>query len=142
MKLRLRGLEAGRGEGARGRGEDEAGGGLQLVLQRGGFGRPARQRRSVRSGGVDGLQIVVGKQVERAEDLVVLEVEGASGLEVAAEGDHAGGLDVLLGGPDVAELLVVVGSSGARLSPGAAAGVVLLRVVHVDVVVRSAVVEV
>lgn len=86
--------------------------------------------------------IVVSKQVERAEDLVVLQVERAGGLEVAAEGDDVGSFDGLLRSPDVAELLVVVGGSRARLSPGAAAGVVLLRVVHVDVVVGSAVVEV
>lgn len=142
VELRLRRLEVGGSEGVGCRGEDEAGGRLELVLQRRRVGRSARQRRSVRTGGVDGLQIVVSKQVERAEDLVVLQVERAGGLEVAAEGDDVGSFDGLLRGPDVAELLVVVGGSRARLSPGAAAGVVLLRVVHVHVVVGSAVVEV
>ena len=53
--------------------------------------------------------IILGEQVERAEHLVVLEIEGASGLEVTTEGEHGGRLDVeFLGGADLAELLVVL----------------------------------
>lgn len=57
VELRLRRLEVGGSEGVGCRGEDEAGGRLELVLQRRRVGRSARQRRSVRTGGVDGLQL-------------------------------------------------------------------------------------
>jgi hypothetical protein len=43
--------------------------------------------------GVRVTYIVFGQQVERAEHLVVLELEGASGLELSAEVLLNGGLD-------------------------------------------------
>lgn len=53
--------------------------------------------------------IILGEQMERAEELVVLEIERAGGLEVPLEGGDVRGLDdELLGRPYLAELLVVV----------------------------------
>jgi len=45
---------------------------------------------------VDGLEIILSEQVERAEHLVVLNVERPCGLEVALEGEHGRWLDVEL----------------------------------------------
>jgi hypothetical protein len=60
---------------------------------------------------VNRLKIILSEQVERAEDLVVLDVERPRGLEVALERNNARGLyDELLGRPYLAELLVVLRS--------------------------------
>jgi hypothetical protein len=51
--------------------------------------------------------IILSEQVERAEHLVVLDVERAGGLEVTLEGNGRRRLDVeLLGGADLAKLLL------------------------------------
>ena len=53
--------------------------------------------------------IILGEEVEGAEHLVVLEIEGAGSLEIALEGGDGDGLyDELLGGARLTELLVVV----------------------------------
>ena len=62
--------------------------------------------------------IILGEQVEWTEELVVLEIEGPGGLEVAAESDEGGGLyDELLGGADLAVVLVVLGLGGSGGPP-------------------------
>lgn len=72
------------------------------------------------------MQIILGEQVEGAEHLVVLNVEGPGGLEVALEGDQVGGLDVeLLGGAHLAELLVVLLGGHPGRPPRPAAVVVV-----------------
>lgn len=136
--------EARGGEGVGGSGQDEAWRGLELLLERGRFGRAARERRSVRAGRVDGLQIVVGQKMEGTKELVVVEVKGTSSLEVATEGSDAWGLDGLLGSAGSPEVLVVVvGGSRPGSSPRATGGVLVLRVVHVGGgMLGSAVVEV
>lgn len=72
--------------------------------------------------------IILGKQVERAEHLVVLDVEGPCSLKVALEGKHRGRLDVeLLRRAHLAELLLVL----LRRDPGRpprSAAVVVVRV--------------
>ena len=84
---RITRLVASRGVGIRCRRQDERRGRLKLMLERRLFGRAARQGRAVGARGVYGLKIILGEQVERAEELVVFEVEGASSLKVAAEGN-------------------------------------------------------
>lgn len=61
------------------------------------------------------MKIVLGEQVEGAEELVVLEIERPGGLEVATESEERRLLDYeLFGGPYLAELLVVL----RRRDPG------------------------
>jgi hypothetical protein len=72
--------------------------------------------------------IILSEQMERAEHLVVLDVERTRGLEVALECKHRRRLDVeLLRGAHLAELLVVLLGRDARRPPRAA-GVVVVRV--------------
>jgi hypothetical protein len=53
--------------------------------------------------------IILGEQVEGAEELVVLEIERPCGLEIALKGGHCLGLDnELLWCSDLAELLLVL----------------------------------
>lgn len=80
---------------------------------------------------MDGLEIVLGEQMEGAEELVIFEVEGAGSLKVATEGKQGGRLyDEFLWGPNLAELFVVVGSGDPGSSPRSAAmvGVVVVGV--------------
>lgn len=84
--------------------------------------------------------IVLGEQVEGAEHLVVFDVKGAGGLEVTPEGEGGGGLNAeLLGGTDLAELLVVLLGRDSRGPPGSA--MVGVRVVVELRVVVGTVVE-
>lgn len=77
---------------------------------------------------MDGLQIILSEQVEGAEHLIVFNVKGAGGLKVALVGDEGGRLDVeLLGGADLAELLVVLLGRDSG-GPSRAAAVVVMRV--------------
>jgi len=116
---------------------------LQLVLQGRLVWRAAGQRRAVRAGRVDGLEIIFGEQVERAEHLVVFNVKGAGGLEVTLEGKRCRGLDVeFLGGADLAELLVVLlGRDPGRPPRSAAVVVVGVGVEVLGVVLLGTVVE-
>lgn len=86
---------------------------------------------------MNGLQIVLSEQVKGAEHLVVFNVEGACGLEVALEGDGRGRLDVeFLGGADLAELLVVLlGRDSGR--PPRSVVVVGMRVEVLRVLLRA-----
>ena len=72
--------------------------------------------------------IILSEQVERAEHLVVLDVERPRSLEVTLEGEHRGRLDVeLLGRAHLAELLLVLlGRDPGR--PPRSAAVVVVRV--------------
>lgn len=75
---------------------------------------------------MDGLQIILREQMERAEHLVVLDVERPRGLEVALEGNHVGRLDVeLLRGAHLAELLMALLGRDPRRPPRSAAVVVV-----------------
>lgn len=75
------------------------------------------------------MQIILSEQVERAEHLVVLDVEGAGGLEVALEGNGRGRLHVeLLGGADLAELLLLMLGRDPWRAPRSAAVVVVVVV--------------
>lgn len=67
---------------------------------------------------MDGLEIILCEQMERAEHLVVLEVEGARSLEVPLEGGDAWGLyDKLLRCSHLSELLVVLRRRESRGPP-------------------------
>jgi hypothetical protein len=80
-----------------------------------------------------GTYIILGEQVERAEELVVLEVEGPCGLEVATEGEQGRRLyNKLLWGAYLAELLVVLRGRDPGGPPRPAAMVVVV-VVGVEV---------
>jgi hypothetical protein len=73
--------------------------------------------------------IILSEQVERAEHLVVLNVERAGGLEVALEGNGRGGFHVeLLGGADLAELLLLMLGRDPWRAPRSAAVVVVVVV--------------
>jgi hypothetical protein len=88
--------------------------------------------------------IILSEQVERAEHLVVLNVERAGGLEVTLEGNGRRGLDVkLLGGADLAKLLLLVLGRDPGRPPRSAAVVVIVVLVGVEVlgVVLRTVVE-
>ena len=87
--------------------------------------------------------IILGEQVERAEHFVVLNVKRPGGLEVALVCDEGGGLDVeLLGGADLAELLVVLlGRDPGRPPRSAAVVVVGVGVEVLGVVLLGTVVE-
>lgn len=86
--------------------------------------------------------IILREQVEWAEHLVVLNVKGPRGLEVTLEGDHGWRLDVeLLGGADLAELLVVLLRRDPGRPPRSAAVVVVRMSVEVLGVVLCPVVE-
>lgn len=88
-----------------------------------------------------GTYIILGEQVEWAKELVVLEIEGPGGLEVAAKGEEGGRLnDKLFGGPDLAVLFVVLRRRDARCSPRPATMVAMVVMsVHVRRVVLRAV---
>ena len=76
--------------------------------------------------------IILGEQVERAEHLVVLDVERAGGLEVALEGNGRRWLHVeLLGGADLAELLLLMLGRDPWRAPRSAAVVVVVAVLVV-----------
>jgi len=82
---------------------------------------------------MDGLQVVVGQQVEGAEDLVVLEVEGAGGVKGHLEGHGPlGGLLFCLSlqaqGSGVLVVMVVMGS-GSPGGPPRPPGMVLVGLV-------------
>jgi len=112
--------------------QDKGRGGLQLVLERRLLRRAAGERRAVGARGVDGLQIILSEQVERAEHLVVLDVERAGGLEVALEGNGRRWLHVeFLGGADLAELLLLMLGRDPWRAPRSAAVVVVVVVVVV-----------
>lgn len=88
--------------------------------------------------------IILGQQVERAEHLVVLNVERAGSLEVTLEGNGRRGLDIeLLRGADLAELLLLVLGRDPGCPPRSAAVVVVVVLVGVEVlgVVLRTVVE-
>lgn len=71
----------GRVERIRSGGEEEGRSRLDLLLERRALGRARRQRSAVGSGGgVDGLQVVLGQEVEGAEELVVVKLEALGGL--------------------------------------------------------------
>lgn len=75
---------------------------------------------------MDGLEIILSEQVERAEHLVVLDVKGPRGLKIALEGNHGRRLDVeLLGSADLAELFVILLSRDPGRPPRSAAVVVV-----------------
>lgn len=99
------------------------------MLERGLLRGAAGQRRSIRARGVNGLEIILGEQMERAEHLVVLEVERPCGLEIALEGNRAWGFDDKLLGCShlTVELLLVLSSRDPRGSPRSAV-VVVVRV--------------
>lgn len=72
--------------------------------------------------------IILSEQVEGAEHLIVFNVKGAGSLKVALVGDERRRLYVeLLGGADLAELLVVLLGRDSG-SPSGAAAVVVVRV--------------
>lgn len=80
-----------------------------------------------------GTYIVLGEQVEGAEELVVLEIKRPGGLEVATEGEEGGRLyNKLFWGPYLAELLVVLGSRDSG-SPSRAPTMVVVVVMGVKV---------
>ena len=86
--------------------------------------------------------IILREQVERAEHLVVFNVEGPRSLKVALESDQGRRLDVeLLGSADLAELLVVLLSRDSGRPPRSAAVVVVRMSVEVLRVVLCPVVE-
>jgi hypothetical protein len=87
--------------------------------------------------------IILSEQVKGAEHLIVFDVKGAGGLKVALVGDERGRLDVeLLGGADLAELLVVLlGRDSGGPSGAAAVVVVRVGVEVLSVVLLSTVVE-
>ncbi len=88
--------------------------------------------------------IILSEQVERAEHLVVLNVEGTGSLEVSLKGNGRGWLDVeLLGGADLTELLLLMLGRDPGRAPRSAAVVVVIVLVGVEVlgVVLCTVVE-
>jgi len=58
---------------------------------------------------MDGLKIVVCQQMERAEDLIILDIKGPGGLKVPSKGGYIGRLNDLFRTSHRTELLVVVG---------------------------------
>jgi hypothetical protein len=71
--------------------------------------------------------IILGEQVERAEHLIVLNIEGPCSLEVTLECEHGGWLDVeLFRGAHLADLPLVLGRDTGRTARSAA--VVVVRV--------------
>lgn len=91
---------------------------------------------------MDGLQIILSEQVERAEHFVVFNVERPCGLEVALECNHGGRLDVeLLGSAHLAELLVVLLGRDPGRPPRSAAMVVVRVRIKVLRLVLATVVE-
>ena len=80
-----------------------------------------------------GTYIILGEQMEWAKELVVLEIERAGGLEIAAKGEEGRRLDnKLLWGADLAILLVVLRGRDARSPPRPATMVAVVVVgVHV-----------
>jgi hypothetical protein len=83
--------------------------------------------------------IILSEQVERAEELVVVQIEGPCGLEIALECDNAGSFDdKLLRSAHLTELLLVLGCQ-ARRPPRSAA---MVRVRRVGVEVRRVVLPV
>jgi hypothetical protein len=73
---------------------------------------PVRVIESLDSGVMGQPYIVLGKKVERAEDLVIFEVERLGRLEVPPEGIQSRRLDNLLGGTGRAEVLLLGGHPG------------------------------
>lgn len=89
---------------------------------------------------MDGLEIIFGEQVEGAEDLVVLKVEGTGSLEVALEGGDVGSFnDELFGCANLAELLLVVRSRDPGRSPRPTAVMIVRVRIHVRRMVLVAV---
>lgn len=75
---------------------------------------------------MDGLQIILGEQMERAEELVVFKIERPRGLEVALEGGHGRSLDdELFRCSHLAELLLVLRCRKPRSPPRSAPMVVV-----------------
>ena len=87
--------------------------------------------------------IILSEQMERAEHLVVLDVERPRGLKIALEGEHGGWLDVeLLRRAHLAELLLVLlGRDSGRPPRSAAVVVVRVGVEMLGVVLLGTVVE-
>jgi hypothetical protein len=86
--------------------------------------------------------IVLGEQVEWAEHLVVLNIEGPRSLEVTLERKHRRRLDVeLLGRAHLAELLMVLLSRDPGRPPRSAAVVVVRVGVEVLRLMLPAVIE-
>lgn len=86
--------------------------------------------------------IILSEQVERAEHLVVLDIEGPCGLEVTLECEHGGWLDVeLFRSAHLADLPVVLLSRDPG-RPARSAAVVVVRVrVEMLLLVLTTVVE-
>ena len=87
--------------------------------------------------------IILSEQVEGAEHLVILNVEGAGGLEVTLEGDGRWGLDVelLWRAHLLSDLPVVLLSRDPGRPPRSAAVVVVRMSVEVLLLVLATVVE-
>lgn len=91
---------------------------------------------------MDGLQIILSEQVKRAKHLVVFNVEGPCGLEVALECDQGGWLDVeLFRCANLAELLMVLLSRDPGRPPRSAAMVVVRMSVEMLLVVLGTIAE-
>lgn len=88
--------------------------------------------------------IILSEQVERAEHLVVLNVERPGSLKVSLKCNGGWGLDIeLLGRADLAELLLLVLGRDPGCAPRSAAVVIVVVLVGVEVLrmVLRAVVE-
>lgn len=101
-----------------------------------------RRHRLVAKAEARATYIILGEQVEGAEHLVVLNVKGPRGLEVALEGEHRGRLDgELFRGADLSDLAVVLRCRDPRRPPRSAAVVVVGVSVHVLRLTLAGVVE-
>lgn len=118
---------------------------LDLVLQRRGVGRSARERGAVGRSRVDGVQIFIGQKVG-AELQVIIEIKGATGFESGPEGRHRWGFRKFPHALDSTELTlsILLGHLGASTSTpmvvvgvhlGGMLGVLLVVVVLLLVVV-------
>lgn len=113
------------------------------MLERRLIGGATRQRRAIRAGGVNGLEIILSEQMEGAEHLVVFEVERPCGFEVSLEGNGAWRFDdkLLWCSHLTVELLLVLGSRDTRGSPRSAAVVVVVGVAMTVIEVVGTVVD-
>lgn len=129
LDARLLVVEAGRDEGGGGRVERESRSNRLGLLRGRGLGRVARERRAFRGAG-DGNQVGLGQQVG-AELKVVLELEGAAGLELHAERGQGSRLVEVLHAASAAELPVrVLGDREPRRTAVATTAAVVVVVVR------------